>query len=44
MSDMVSWNQRSPNYADLKLGWRATLLMVVGTAIAIGLFLAFGQI
>jgi hypothetical protein len=44
MADMVSWNQRSPDYDELKLDWRAILLMVVGTAIAIALFLAFGNI
>jgi hypothetical protein len=44
MADMVSRKQRGPDHADLTLGWPAVLLMVVGTAIAIVVFLAFGQI
>jgi hypothetical protein len=35
-------NERNANYDDLKLGWGAILLMVLGTAIIIALYLAFG--
>jgi hypothetical protein len=44
MADMMAGNKPTPDLANLKLGWRAALLMIVGTAIVIGLFLAFGPV
>jgi hypothetical protein len=35
---------RPPDLADLRLGWPAALLMIVGMAIFIAAFVAFGPI
>jgi hypothetical protein len=35
-------NESGPDLRDLKLGWRAVLLFVTGTAIMVALYIAFG--
>jgi hypothetical protein len=35
-------NEREPDYSDLKLGWGAISFLVVGTAIIIATYIAFG--
>jgi hypothetical protein len=35
-------NHHGPDLRDVKLGWRAVLLFMVGTAIIVALYVAFG--